>query len=169
MIAYQAPCAVESNVKIRACYFRLQEFSKHLVIQMDRLSPERRGWLMSRIKSKNTSPEMVVRRLVYGMGFRYRLHVKTLPGKPDLVFAGRRKVIFVNGCFWHGHESCRYARPSKSRTEFWTAKISRNRERDLDNISAIEASGWSVLTVWQCELKNIEGLKNLLYDFIEQK
>lgn len=136
---------------------------------MDRLSPERRGWLMSRIKSKNTSPEMIVRRLVYGMGFRYRLHVKTLPGKPDLVFWGRRKVIYVNGCFWHGHEGCRYARPSKSRIEFWTSKISRNRERDRENVSAIEASGWSVLTVWQCELKNLEGLKNLLYDFIEKK
>lgn len=135
---------------------------------MDRISPERRGWLMSQVKSKNTSTELTVRRLVYGMGFRYRLHVKTLPGKPDLVFKGRRKIIFVNGCFWHGHDDCRFARLPKSRIDFWMAKISRNRERDQENVAAIEAIGWRVLTVWQCELKNLEGLKKRINDFIEQ-
>lgn len=135
---------------------------------MDRLSPDKRGWLMSRIKSKNTSTELTIRRMIYAMGFRYRLHVKALPGKPDLVFAGRRKVIFVNGCFWHGHEDCRFARLPKSRIEFWAAKIARNRERDQENIAAIEARGWRVLTIWQCQLKDLEGLKKRINDFIEQ-
>lgn len=89
---------------------------------MDKLSPERRGWLMSRVKSKNTTPEMAVRHLVFGMGYRYRLHDKRLPGRPDLVFSGRRKIVFVNGCFWHGHGGCRYARLPKTKGEFLASK-----------------------------------------------
>ena len=134
---------------------------------MDRLAPQRRSWLMSRVKSKDTSPEMAVRRLIFGMGYRYRLHDKRLPGKPDLVFAGRKKVIFVNGCFWHGHEGCRYARIPKTRVSFWKTKMKKNRTRDLANIVLLEAKGWKVLTVWQCELKNPKALTNRLYDFIE--
>jgi len=122
---------------------------------------------MSRVKSKNTTPEMAVRRLVFGMGYRYRLHDKRLPGKPDLVFSGRRKIVFVNGCFWHGHESCRYGRLPKTRVGFWRDKIERNRARDREEIASLEASGWNVLTVWQCELKNIEMLAHRLYEFIE--
>ncbi|KAB0670607.1 DNA mismatch endonuclease Vsr [Oryzomonas sagensis] len=136
---------------------------------MDRLTPERRSWLMSRVKAKNTSPEMVVRRLVYGMGYRYRIHVEGLPGKPDLVFAGSRKAIYVNGCFWHGHEGCRYAGLPKSRVAFWAAKIARNRARDRENVSAMEADGWRVLTIWQCELKNREKISELLHDFLKQE
>lgn len=134
---------------------------------MDKLSPERRGWLMSRVKSKNTTPEMAVRHLVFGMGYRYRLHDKRLPGRPDLVFSGPRKIVFVNGCFWHGHEGCRYARLPKTRVDFWRAKIEKNQTRDRENIALLEASGWRVLTVWQCELKNVERLASELYDFIE--
>lgn len=136
---------------------------------MDRLTAERRSWLMSRVKSKHTNPELVVRRLVFGMGYRYRLHSKKLPGHPDLVFPGRKKAIFVNGCFWHGHPGCRYGRLPKSRVEYWQAKIERNQERDRENIALLEAGGWQVLTVWQCELKNIETLANRLNEFIESE
>lgn len=134
---------------------------------MDKLSPEHRGWLMSRVKPKDTTPELAVRRLVFGMGYRYRLHDKRLPGRPDLVFAGRRKIVFVNGCFWHGHKGCRYAHLPKTRVDFWRTKITNNRARDRRNIAQLEASGWTVLTVWQCELKIIEALANKLYDFLE--
>ena len=134
---------------------------------MDELSPEHRGWLMSRGKSKDTTPELAVRRLVFGMGYRYRLHDKRLPGRPDLVFAGRRKIVFVNGCFWHGHKGCRYAHLPKTRVDFWRTKIKNNRARDRRNIAQLEASGWTVLTVWQCDLKIIEALANKLYDFLE--
>lgn len=133
---------------------------------MDRLTPERRSWLMSRVGSKNTKPELVVRRLVFSMGYRYRLHSKHLPGSPDLVFPGRKKVVFVNGCFWHGHPGCRYGRLPKSRVEFWQAKIDRNRERDRENIAALEADGWRVLIVWQCELKKPLELCEKLNEFL---
>ncbi|MNO91931.1 Very short patch repair protein [compost metagenome] len=124
---------------------------------------------MSRVKSKNTKPELVVRRLVFGMDYRYRLHAKNLPGQPDLVFPGRKKVIFVNGCFWHGHTDCRYGRLPKSRVEYWQAKIEQNQARDRENTTLLEADGWQVLTVWQCELKNIETLANRLNEFIESE
>ncbi|MFI8611183.1 very short patch repair endonuclease [Pseudomonas sp. NPDC077649] len=136
---------------------------------MDRLTPERRSWLMSRVGSKNTGPELVVRRLAFAMGYRYRLHPKHLPGSPDLVFPRRKKVIFVNGCFWHGHSGCQYGRLPKSRVEFWQTKIDRNRERDRENIASLEADGWQVLTVWQCELKDIEKLANRLNEFIQSE
>lgn len=122
---------------------------------------------MSRVKSKNTTPEMAVRHLVFGMGYRYRLHDKRLPGRPDLVFPGRCKVVFVNGCFWHGHEGCRYARLPKTQVDFWREKIENNQARDRTNVALLEANGWKVLTVWQCELKTIEALANKLYEFIE--
>ncbi len=105
--------------------------------------------------------------MVFGMGYRYRLNDKRLPGKPDLVFPGRRKIVFVNGCFWHGHKKCRYARLPKSHVEFWRAKIARNRVRDRKNIATLARSGWAVLTVWQCELKSIDVLADKLYDFLE--
>jgi len=134
---------------------------------MDKLSPERRGWLMSRVRSKDTTPELAVRRLVFGMGYRYRLYDNRLPGRPDLVFAGRRKVVFVNGCFWHGHRGCRYARLPRTNTDFWREKIRKNRARDRRNAALLEASGWKVLTVWQCELKDIETLADSLHEFLE--
>ncbi len=124
---------------------------------------------MSRVKSKDTSPEWAVRRLVFGMGYRYRLHDPRLPGKPDLVFAGRRKVIFVHGCFWHGHAGCRYARLPKTRVDFWADKVARNRARDGRNRRALRAAGWDVLTVWQCELKQTDKLARKLHDFLETK
>ncbi|EPD2618224.1 TPA: very short patch repair endonuclease [Pseudomonas aeruginosa] len=134
--------------------------------KMDRLSVEQRSRLMSRVKGKNTAPELVVRRLVFGMGYRYRLHLKNLPGRPDLAFLGRKKVIFVNGCFWHGHTGCRYGQLPKTRLEYWQDKIERNKKRDEENIYSLETSGWQVLTIWQCELRNIEHLREKLSNFM---
>jgi DNA mismatch endonuclease (patch repair protein) len=124
---------------------------------------------MSRVGSKDTTPELAVRKLLFSMGFRYRLHDKRLPGTPDIVFSGRRKVILVNGCFWHGHQECRLGRLPKSRVDFWEAKISRNRERDRENDRRLHDLGWRPLTVWQCELRNIDELAKRLYDFLEEK
>jgi DNA mismatch endonuclease (patch repair protein) len=122
---------------------------------------------MSQVRSENTTPEIAVRRLIFGMGYRYRLHGKQLPGKPDLVFSGRKKVIFVNGCFWHGHKGCRYARLPKTRVDFWRAKMKTNRARDRKNVASLERNGWKVLTIWQCELKNLDKLTSKLNDFFE--
>jgi DNA mismatch endonuclease (patch repair protein) len=119
---------------------------------MDKLTTEKRSQLMGRIRSKDTQPEMIVRRLAHGMGYRYVLHDPRLPGKPDLVFPSRRKVIFVHGCFWHGHDCGRGFKP-KTNESFWTTKISRNKDRDERNIQDLKASGWDVLTVWECETK----------------
>jgi DNA mismatch endonuclease (patch repair protein) len=134
---------------------------------MDRLTPARRSWLMGRVKSKNTAVELVVRRLIFGMGFRYRLHDKNLDGRPDIVFAGRRKVIFVNGCFWHGHVGCNKGRLPKSNVAEWSAKIQKNKLRDRNSIKALRSKGWNTLSVWQCEIKNLELLAKRLYEFIE--
>ena len=124
---------------------------------------------MSRVKGRDTKPEMVVRRLLHAMGFRYRLHAKDLPGKPDIVFRGRRLAIFVNGCFWHRHPGpeCRLARLPKSRLDFWIPKLEANRRRDVENIERLEALGWRVLLVWECELRDSEQLGNTLRRFIE--
>lgn len=136
---------------------------------MDRLSPERRSWLMSRVRSKDTTPEMTVRRMVFAMGYRYRLHGPKLPGKPDLVFPRRRKVLFVHGCFWHGHEGCRLSRTPKTNSDFWQAKVVSNRARDLRNMNALEAEGWTALTVWQCELKDPETIATRIHEFLEDR
>ncbi len=113
---------------------------------------------MALVKSKNTRPEMLVRRLVHRAGFRYTLHGKDLPGRPDIVFSKRRKVIFINGCFWHGHEQCKLARVPKSNVSFWTEKIQRNRERDSRVQEALHVLGWSVLVIWECEMHNEDAL-----------
>ncbi|KQS76371.1 hypothetical protein ASG58_11110 [Rhizobium sp. Leaf383] len=118
----------------------------------DRMSPEDRSRLMARVKRSNTKPEMVVRRLLHARGYRFRLHVKTLPGTPDVVLARRKVAIFVNGCFWHGH-SCRLGRLPSSRPEYWIPKIEGNRERDARKVQLLLDTGWRVLTVWQCTLK----------------
>lgn len=122
---------------------------------------------MSRIRSEDTAPEMTVRRLLHSMGYRYRLHPKNLPGKPDVVFPARRRVIFVNGCFWHAH-GCKIGRPPKSKLDFWEEKLNRNRQRDEKNRIALEQAGWKVLTVWQCETKNTEWLRKTLASFMAE-
>jgi len=110
-----------------------------------------RSAIMRAVKSKNTTPEMIVRRLIHGLGFRFRLHRKDLPGKPDLVFPGRRKIVFVNGCFWHGHDCPRGARQPKANADYWRKKISRNVDRDGRNIAALRDCGWEPMIVWECE------------------
>lgn len=121
---------------------------------------------MQAVKGKNTSLEMLVRRVVHGMGFRYRLHRQNLPGKPDLVFAARRKIIFVHGCFWHGHRCPRGARSPKTNAEYWRSKISRNVRRDAQHLSALKAAGWRVLTIWECETKDSYRLALRLRRFL---
>lgn len=110
-----------------------------------------RSEIMRAVKSKDTTPELIVRRLVHSLGYRYRLHRKDLPGKPDMVFAGRRKVVFVNGCFWHGHDCKRGARKPVENADYWGPKIARNVERDAASARALQGAGWEVLTVWECE------------------
>lgn len=134
---------------------------------MDTIDKARRSWVMSRVRSKDTVPELAVRRLVFAMGFRYRLHGRHLPGTPDLVFAGRKKVIFVHGCFWHRHTGCKLARMPKSRLEFWMPKLERNRERDREEVKALRAIGWKSLVVWECQLSKESVLRGRLRRFLE--
>jgi len=120
----------------------------------DVYSPEKRSAVMRRVKGKDTSPELRVRRLLTRMGVRYRLHRADLPGKPDIVMAGRKLVIFVHGCFWHGHDCARGSRVPKANREYWTAKVGRNVARDAASRAALEAMGWRVLVLWECGLKD---------------
>ncbi|MBS0240148.1 MAG: DNA mismatch endonuclease Vsr [Proteobacteria bacterium] len=131
---------------------------------MDKLSPERRSENMRRIKSKGMKPEMVVRRTVHALGYRYRLHRKDLPGKPDLVFGPRRKVIFVHGCFWHGHDCKEGNRRPKSNIDYWHAKISNNHLRDFAQQQLLQGMGWSVLVIWECESE--PGIRQRLVEFL---
>jgi len=133
---------------------------------MDHLSPTERSRQMALMKSKNTAPEIAVRKVVYALGFRYRLHEKGLPGKPDIVFKGRKKVIFVHGCFWHRHEGCRRASNPKSNLDYWHAKFDRNTTRDRANMQALREAGWDPFIVWECELKSIDTLTAKLQGFI---
>lgn len=119
---------------------------------VDVLTPEQRHLVMSRIRSKDTKPEMIVRRLLYAQGYRYRLHTKDLPGKPDIVFRGRHKVIFVNGCFWHSHSCSKGQVRPQTNAEFWDAKRRRTTERDRDVIAALRSGGWGVLVIWECAI-----------------
>lgn len=132
----------------------------------DRLTPEQRSMNMSKIRAVNTKPEMQVRRMVHGAGFRYVLHDKRLPGKPDLVFPARRKVVFVHGCFWHRH-SCKVGqRNPKANAEFWAEKRQRNVARDIQQTERLQDSGWQVHVVWECELKDAEMLRTRLIIFL---
>lgn len=131
----------------------------------DRISPEDRSRLMSRVKRSNTKPELVVRRLMHSRGWRYRLHVKGMPGTPDMVFPAWKAVLFVNGCFWHGH-ACRLGRPPSSRPEFWGPKIQANRERDLRKINQLVSESWRVMTVWQCSLNKPEVALSQIEGFL---
>jgi DNA mismatch endonuclease, patch repair protein len=134
---------------------------------MDRLTPQRRSWLMSRIRGKDTAPEMAVRSLAHTMGYRFRVHYQGLPGTPDLAFPGRTKAIFVHGCFWHGHK-CKKTKMPKSRTDYWGPKILANRARDTRKLRAIRRRGWNALVVWECETKNIAKLSGKLRRFLGQ-
>ncbi|WP_375292549.1 very short patch repair endonuclease [Sphingomonas melonis] len=135
----------------------------------DTLTIAERSERMSRVRAKDTKPEMIVRRMVHGMGYRYRLHDRRLPGSPDLVFRSRRKVIFVHGCFWHRHPdpSCKLARMPKSRQDFWGPKLEGNRERDERNREELDSEGWRQMVVWECECRHKEQLRNKLREFLE--
>lgn len=130
----------------------------------DKHTPTQRSYNMSQIKSKDTKPEIKLRKALFAAGFRYSLNSKKLPGKPDIVLKKYKTVIFVNGCFWHGHQDCRYFVMPKTRTEFWSAKIKGNKERDQRNTVLLQEEGWNVITVWECELKknNFEDTIKLL-------
>lgn len=121
---------------------------------------------MRAIRSKGMRPELAVRSLVHKMGYRYRLHKKDLPGRPDLVFPSRRKVIFVHGCFWHAHKHCKAAHLPKSNLEYWGPKLERNRTRDRENIEGLNADGWESMVVWECEVKTQDELEKRLLDFL---
>jgi DNA mismatch endonuclease, patch repair protein len=125
----------------------------------DRLTPAQRSLNMSRIGSKNTKPEKLIRSLLHRMGYRFRLHQTSLPGKPDIVLKKYSYVIFVHGCFWHRHNGCKYAFNPTSKTEYWLPKLKRNIERDKENQDALKKVGWNILIIWECELKNINKLK----------
>lgn len=133
----------------------------------DKLSPERRSANMRNIRSKHTLPEMAVRRLVHGMGFRYRLHAPTLPGKPDLVLPALRKIIEVRGCFWHQHKGCIDSHIPKSRMEYWGPKLARTKERDKKNERALRRQGWEVLTLWECELTDTATISHRVSTFLK--
>lgn len=127
---------------------------------------EQRSRTMRAVKSKNTAPEMLVRKTIFNMGYRYSLHHTELPGTPDLVFRSQKKVIFVHGCFWHGHSCPRGARLPKQNAEYWRKKIERNMQRDGAHLMKLQTMGWKSLVVWECELKNLTQLKKSLLNFL---
>lgn len=135
---------------------------------VDKVTPSKRSNNMRKIRSKDTSPELVVRKLAFGLGYRYRLHRKDLPGKPDLVFPGRKKIIFVHGCFWHQHQDpeCKIARVPKSRESYWLPKLQHNVERDLKHRKELEHLGWSVLVIWECEVSDKGVISNKIQHFL---
>ena len=138
---------------------------------MDTHSKAQRSFNMSRIRSRDTVPEMIVRRLLFSMGYRYRVNSKDLPGKPDIVFTRKRKVIFVHGCFWHRHADCRYATMPNTNTNFWHAKFNRTKERDKENYQSLKLMGWEYIVIWECKIKkgNTGYLKNRLQKFLRMQ
>lgn len=133
---------------------------------MDHVSKDKRSEIMRNIRSKDTAPEKAARSMIHRMGYRYRLHAKYLPGKPDMVFPSRKKVIFIHGCFWHLHEGCRKAAFPKSRKQYWIPKLLLNRERDQRILLELKELGWKALTIWQCELSNKTKVSNKIKRFL---
>ncbi len=134
---------------------------------VDSLTAERRSANMRAIRAKHTSPEVAVRRITHALGFRYRLHVPTLPGKPDLVFSRLKKIIEVRGCFWHQHHGCIESHFPKSRLEYWGPKLARNCERDTANARALRRQGWRILIVWECQVKDAARLTRRIERFLD--
>lgn len=134
----------------------------------DPLSPEQRSERMSRVHGKDTKPELLIRRLVWSLGYRYRLHSKKLPGRPDLVFPGQKKVIFIHGCFWHQHgPNCRQYRMPRSKLDFWLPKLEGNKKRDALNQALLREMGWDVLIIWECQLKDKQQVVSRILNFLE--
>lgn len=136
---------------------------------MDTLSESARSERMSRVRGKNTKVELRVRRLVYSLGYRYRLHRHDLPGCPDMAFVGRRKAIFVHGCFWHRHDHCSLARLPKSRLDFWIPKLESNKQRDGIVETQLREMGWGVMVIWECQLNDAQALSERIREFMEEK
>jgi DNA mismatch endonuclease, patch repair protein len=132
-------------------------------------TPEQRSRIMRAVKGRDTAPEMMVRRLIHGMGYRFRLHCKDLPGKPDLVFPRLRKVVFVHGCFWHGHDCPRGRRVPTQNRNYWTVKIACNKERDKRSRSALRKLGWRNLSIWECKLKYTDNVCADIKSFLESE
>ena len=132
----------------------------------DVLTPKQRRYCMSRVASKHTKPEIVVRELLRGLDYRYRLHVRTLPGCPDFVFPGQRKAIFVHGCFWHRHRCKRGREIPKTRSRFWQAKLEGNHKRDVKHRRALKAMGWDVMVIWQCQMRDLDKLSERIVAFL---
>lgn len=130
--------------------------------------PEDRSRIMRAVKGRDTKPELVVRRLTHSLGYRYRLHRKDLPGKPDLVFPSRRKVIFVHGCFWHQHDCSRGSRSPKSNRDYWLPKLSRNKQRDLEHQAKLKKLGWDLLVIWECKMKDKSILSKRIKNFLDR-
>jgi DNA mismatch endonuclease (patch repair protein) len=124
---------------------------------------------MGKVRSKDSKPEMVLRRLIHGMGYRYRLHRRDLPGTPDLVFSSRRKVIFMHGCFWHRHPdpACKLARLPKSRPEFWVTKLEANQKRDNEDVRRLQDLGWNSMIVWECQMTNLDEVRRRVKEFLD--
>lgn len=135
---------------------------------MDVLTSEQRSRNMAAIKGVNTRPELVVRRMLHSRGFRFRLHRKDLPGRPDIVLPKYKSVVFVNGCFWHQHAGCKFAGKPVSREEYWKSKLDRNMARDADNISKLTELGWRVIVVWECELRDADTVATRLANYLKQ-
>lgn len=133
---------------------------------MDTLSKRKRSWVMHLVRSKSTGPEVMTRRIVSNLGYRYKLHQKNLPGSPDLVFPRLKKVIFVNGCFWHRHSCSNGIRFPKSRVQFWKSKLAKNKKRDLRDQKHLNRIGWRYVVVWECKLKNIEMVSKKINVFL---
>lgn len=135
---------------------------------VDHVDRTKRSLIMASVRSRDTKPELAVRRMLYSLGYRYRLHSSTLPGKPDLVFPSRCKVVFVHGCFWHRHRKCQYATTPKTRVNYWEDKFDANVARDRRTVQSLKKMGWAVATVWQCELKDPQRLVRRLNDFLSE-
>ncbi len=148
--------------------FSLEQREKQKMMRYDPLTDAERSERMSRIRNADTKPEMIVRRLVHGMGYRYRLHARDLPGNPDLAFRPRKKVIFVHGCFWHQH-GCRQYRQPRTKREFWEPKLAKNKERDAEVRRQFRKLGWRVMVVWECQVKKETVLRNRIKRFLDDK
>jgi len=144
----------------------MRVFDKRKIKLADKFPPETRTKIMRAVRNRDTGPEMIVRRIAHAMGKRYRLHRSDLPGKPDLTFPRLRKIIFVHGCFWHGHNCKHGTNQPKDNAAYWVKKINRNKERDEKSQEALRAMGWDVLIIWECQLKDREALRDRLKAFL---
>ena len=135
---------------------------------MDTFTKEQRSLCMSKIRSKDTGPEVAVRKILYSFGYQYRLHRKDLPGKPDIVLPKRKIAVFVNGCFWHQHEGCKRKSFPKTNTKYWEYKLNKNISRQKENIKLLEDSGWKVFLIWECEAKNGNLLEGKIRNFLHE-